>query len=52
METLGALFSGVMGILQMPFTLWGYAISFWNILVFDVVVGVIGWFVWEVLLGD
>lgn len=51
-DLLGVLLSQVNKILAIKFVIWGYTISFWNVLAFDIIVGAVGWFVWEVLLGD
>lgn len=52
MQLLGTLFTSVMSLMQFEFTLWGYTFTFWQFFVFDVVIGAVLWFVWEVLLGD
>lgn len=52
MQNLGVMLSVAYDLLCQKFDLWGYSISAANILAFDVIVGCLAWFVWEVLLGD
>lgn len=48
MELFGTLLSLVMDLFQMEFTLYGFTFSFWQVFVFDIVVGIIAWIIMEV----
>ncbi len=52
MSVFGALFSSVMDLMQIEFTLFGFTISWWQVFVFTVVAGIASWIIWEAILGD
>lgn len=41
METFGAVINAVVGLFQMPLTLYGFTFSFWEVFLFTIVVGII-----------
>lgn len=49
MENLGILLRAVFELLRIKYNLWGYNISFWNILAFSVVTSIIAWAIWEII---
>lgn len=52
MDVFSGIFSGVMGILRINFTIFGYTLNLWEVFCFTFVSSVIAFVVWEVLLGD
>lgn len=52
MEHIAALFTYVIRLFQIDFTLYGYTFSLWEVFVFSVVASIICRLLWEVFLGD
>ena len=52
MEYIGILFSYVMELFKIEFTIYGFTFSFWQVFVFSIVVSLVCWLLWEVFLGD
>ena len=52
MEDLQALISSVFGLFQIEFTVYGFTLSFWQVLCFSVVAGVVAWIIGEVFGGE
>lgn len=52
MEHIGAMFSAVMRLFQLEFTLYGFTFSFWQVFVFAVVASLVCWLLREVFLGE
>lgn len=52
MSDVGALFSYVIRLFQIEFTLYGFTFSLWEVFVFSIVASLIGWFLREVFLSD
>lgn len=52
MSDVAALFSYVLKLFQLEFTLYGFTFSLWEVFVFSVVSSCVGWLLWEVFLGD
>ena len=51
-EDIGAMISTTVDILKIEFTLYGFTFSLWQILLFNLVGGLVIWVIVEVLLGD
>lgn len=45
---VGLLFAAVMRLFKLEFTLYGYTFSWWEVFVFSIVAGIVGWLLWEV----
>ena len=52
MENIAVLFSHVIQIYQIEFTLYGFTFSLWQVFVFVIVASLICWILWEVFMGD
>ena len=52
MENIGLLFSSVIRLFQIEFSIYGYAFSLWQVFVFSIVASLICRLLWEVFLGD
>lgn len=50
-EDVGLVFSAVMRLFKLEFTLYGYTFSWWEVFVFSIVAGLVLWFFWEVFHG-
>lgn len=51
MEDFAAMLSTAMKLLQIEFTIWGFAFSYWQIMLFGMAASIIIWFLWEVFRG-
>ncbi len=51
-EDFAAVLGACMDFLKIQYNLYGYSISFWNIISFLIVSGVCGWLVWTILNRD
>ena len=49
---LGALFSWVLELFTYEFTIYGFTFSMWQVYLFDIVAGIVVWFLMEVFLDD
>lgn len=49
MEDLKIVLQAVMDIMKIEFTIWGFTLSYWEILIWSMVALVVIWLVWEVL---
>lgn len=49
---VGALFSWVVEIFSLEFTIYGFSFSMWQVFLFDIVVAIVGWLLGKVLLDD
>ena len=52
LEDIGLMVSTAVNILKIEFTLYGFTFSLWQVLLFNLVAGIIIWVITEVLLGD
>ena len=52
MEVFGLIFSKTMQIMTMPFEIFGFTLSLWNVFAFVFVADIVGWVIGEVVLGD
>ena len=52
MSDIAALFSYVIRLFQIEFTLYGHTFSLWEVFVFSVVASLICHLLWEVFFGD
>jgi len=52
MEYFAALLSWTLKFFQLPFTLYGFTFSLWQVFVFSAVVSIIGGILAEVFFGD
>lgn len=52
MEDIATLFSVVIQLFQIEFTLYGHTFSLWQVFVFGIVASLVCWFLSEVFLGD
>ena len=52
MEDIATLFSVVIQLFQIEFTLYGHTFSLWQVFVFGVVASLVCWLLSEVFLGD
>ena len=50
-EDIGLVLSAVMQLFKLEFTLYGFTFSWWEVFVFSIVAGIIGWILWEVFCG-
>ncbi len=51
MEDFAAMLRTVMALMKLEMSIWGFSFSFWQIMLFGMVVGIIVWFLWEVFCG-
>ena len=51
MEEFGVLINTCLRLLKMEFSIWGFTFSFWHILLFGMVAGIVIWFLTEVFNG-
>lgn len=51
MEIFAAVFAAAFDLLRMEFNLFGFIFSFWEVLVFEVVAGLLIWILYYVFLG-
>lgn len=49
---LASLFSAVLDMFQIEFTIYGFTFSLWQVLCFDVVAGIVAWGIGKVFLDD
>lgn len=52
LSDFGALFSVVLKLFQIEFTLYGFTFSLWQVFLFTAVADIIAWVVWELFLGE
>lgn len=52
MEQFTAIFTAVLGLFQHKFTLYGFTISYWDMLVWCLIAGIVISFIKGLLLGD
>lgn len=52
MEIVGSLFSRVLGLFQIEFSLLGFTFSFWQVFLWTAVAGIIARILGEVFFGD
>ena len=52
MEQFTAIFTAVLGLFQHKFTLYGCTISYWDVLVWCLIAGIVISFIKGLLLGD
>ena len=48
MEDFASMLRVAMALLQLEFPIWGFSFSFWQIMLFSMVVSIIIWILWEV----
>ena len=49
---VAALFSWVVELFYIEFTVYGFTFSMWQVFLFDIVAAIIGWILGEVFLDD
>ena len=49
MEDIGSLMSAVMGIFRLPVTIYGFTFTFFEVFAFSIVVGIVGWILYQIL---
>ena len=49
---VGALFSWVVEVFSLEFTIYGFTFSMWQVFLFDIVIAIVGWFLGKVFLDD
>lgn len=49
---VGALFSWVVELFSLDFTIYGFTFSLWQVFCFDIVIAIVGWFLGKVFLDD
>lgn len=49
---VGALFSAVVELFKIEITIYGFTFSMWQVFLFDIAAGIVGWFLGKVLLND
>lgn len=49
---LSALFSWIVDLFSVEFTIYGFTFSMWQVFCFDIVVAIVGWGIGKVLLDD
>lgn len=52
MSDIATLFSYILQLFQIEFTLYGFTFSLWEVFVFSVVAGLTCRILWEVFFGD
>lgn len=52
MSDIATLFSYVLQLFQIEFTLYGFTFSLWEVFIFSVVSSLVAWLLWEVFLSD
>lgn len=52
MADIATLFSYIIQLFQLEFTLYGFTFSLWEVFVFSLIAGLIAWLLGEVFLGD
>ncbi|MCQ4807542.1 hypothetical protein NE626_12030 [Intestinimonas massiliensis] len=45
MEELAAVIALCVNILKMPFTIWGFTLNLWDILIWSLIAGIILWLI-------
>lgn len=51
MTDVGALFSAVVELMSIEFTLYGFTFSMWQVFLFDIAAGIVAWIIGKILLG-
>lgn len=46
MEDFAAMISAVVAVMKFKFTLWGFTLSFWQILIYGMVASIVLYLVW------
>ena len=49
---LSALFSWIVDLFSVEFTIYGFTFSMWQVFLFDIVVAIVAWFIGKVLLDE
>ena len=52
METIAALMSWTFTVFNLPFTLYGFTFSLWEVFLFSAVVGIVARILGEIFFGD
>ena len=52
MSLIGSLFSYVIQLFQIEFTLYGHTFSLWQVFVFTIVASLVCRILWEVFMGE
>lgn len=52
MEIFGTIFSAVLDIFRLDFTVFGFTFSFWDVFVFSIVTGVLAYAIGGFFSGD
>ena len=48
-EDLKAVLDAIVDIMKIEFTIWGFTLSFWGIMLWSMVALIVIWIVWEAL---
>lgn len=49
---VGAVFTAVVELFKIEFTLYGFTFSLWQVFLFDIAAGIVAWLIGKVLLDD
>ena len=49
MDDLKLVLDAVVSIMKIEFTVWGFTLSYWQIMLWSMIAGIVLWLVWEVL---
>lgn len=49
MEDLALLFTKTLEVMQIPFTIYGFTLSWWDIFIWSSLAAVVGYFIWRFL---
>lgn len=52
MDEFGSMMETVLSLFQMEFTIFGFTFSLWQVFLFDIVAGIIGFLIYHFFLGD
>lgn len=52
MQVFQTVFNAVLGIFKLPFTIYGYTFSFWQIFLWSAIAAIILWFLYELFGGN
>lgn len=51
LEDISLMISTAVDVMKFEFTLYGFTFSLWEVLLFNLVAGIVLWILWEVFLG-
>ena len=47
METFGSIISAVVQAMDTPFTVFGFTLSFWDVWLWSIIMGIVFWVIWR-----